>query len=493
MTDRPFAGGADTAVGPTPGYYPDPSIPGFVRYWGGTAWVPGTSRPAPAEGEVLEPPRFVARRAAAGAGPGQGAGARYVPPPVVVEAAPEASGETGPVYLDQTAGGASFSLAPQVGLELRGHGRGEPLPAGGPVFRGPGGAGGPVASESGTGAESGPGPEAGRGGAEQAAWQVDPKAQRGLLDTGDAPRWVSWGMLPGQSPVGGSPSGGSLADGSPAGGSPAGATSFGEAPSEGVAEVRVDGSVEAHVDRRAEGGRAEAEAEPAGPVPAAPVAVVAAAPVPVVVPGPAVAAAAAAASASAAVPAAARPVVPGPAKAPAQRRPSARRRPAPRPPAGLGRRLVARLVDTAVLAVVATAAGIPLGNSVAAHLQQKLDQARMASALTRRQVQVWMLDGVVVGKLAVLLGILAFVGLLYEVLPTARTGQTFGKRLARIRVVDASPTAARGRLSLGRSLRRWLVRQLSAVLLIGLIWPVLDRPARRGWQDRAARTRVVRD
>ncbi|MEU9006672.1 DUF2510 domain-containing protein, partial [Streptomyces sp. NPDC048551] len=28
------------------GYYPDPSIPGFVRYWNGAAWVPGTSRPA---------------------------------------------------------------------------------------------------------------------------------------------------------------------------------------------------------------------------------------------------------------------------------------------------------------------------------------------------------------------------------------------------------------------------------------------------------------
>ncbi|MFC6985072.1 RDD family protein [Streptomyces cirratus] len=33
------------------GYYPDPSIPGYVRYWNGSAWVPGTSRPAtPADG-----------------------------------------------------------------------------------------------------------------------------------------------------------------------------------------------------------------------------------------------------------------------------------------------------------------------------------------------------------------------------------------------------------------------------------------------------------
>ncbi|MBW5486717.1 DUF2510 domain-containing protein, partial [Streptomyces bambusae] len=28
------------------GYYPDPSIPGYIRYWNGASWVPGTSRPA---------------------------------------------------------------------------------------------------------------------------------------------------------------------------------------------------------------------------------------------------------------------------------------------------------------------------------------------------------------------------------------------------------------------------------------------------------------
>ena len=31
------------------GYYPDPSIPGYIRYWNGAAWGPGTSRPAPAQ------------------------------------------------------------------------------------------------------------------------------------------------------------------------------------------------------------------------------------------------------------------------------------------------------------------------------------------------------------------------------------------------------------------------------------------------------------
>ncbi|WP_238440832.1 DUF2510 domain-containing protein, partial [Streptomyces sp. TR1341] len=41
---------------PREGYYPDPSIPGYVRYWNGAAWVPGTSRPAPKDGESLAPP-----------------------------------------------------------------------------------------------------------------------------------------------------------------------------------------------------------------------------------------------------------------------------------------------------------------------------------------------------------------------------------------------------------------------------------------------------
>ncbi|WP_157876739.1 DUF2510 domain-containing protein, partial [Streptomyces graminilatus] len=35
---------------PREGFYPDPSIPGYVRFWNGTAWVPGTSRPAQSDG-----------------------------------------------------------------------------------------------------------------------------------------------------------------------------------------------------------------------------------------------------------------------------------------------------------------------------------------------------------------------------------------------------------------------------------------------------------
>ncbi|WP_199782966.1 DUF2510 domain-containing protein, partial [Streptomyces alboniger] len=64
---------------PREGYYPDPSIPGYVRYWNGAAWVPGTSRPAPSDGEPLPAP------------PGASAGAVVAPP---VE-------ETGPHFFDE--------------------------------------------------------------------------------------------------------------------------------------------------------------------------------------------------------------------------------------------------------------------------------------------------------------------------------------------------------------------------------------------------------
>ncbi|MFD8703526.1 RDD family protein [Kitasatospora sp. NPDC059648] len=477
MTDRPFAADGDPAVAPGPGYYPDPSIPGFVRYWGGSAWVPGTTRPAPAEGEVLAPPRYAARRPAPDV-----AAARAVPPPVVpvpvsgpapvrepvsvheplpasaqVAAPPECSdlpvvlsapsrapspsrdvpgsGDTGPVYLDQTTGGASFVVGPRVAEVI-----------GGPVFR--------TVETSAEEAAGVPG---------ASGWQADPRAQRGLMETAGAPQWVSWGVLPGAPEE---EEGRAEAERAAVAVEVAAAV----APAATVAVREVSAPVDAVVAMPV----VEVAAEPEDP----PVPVRAEEAPPVEAPAPVAGAAAAH-------------VAPLPVVRPA-RKAAVRGRSAGSVPAGLGRRLAARAVDTAVLLVVAVAAGIPLGGSVADHLQQKLDQARMASSLARRQVQVWLVDDVVLGKLAALLGILVFVSLVYEVLPVARTGQTFGKRLARIRVVDAAAPGGRTRLSLGRSLLRWIVRQLGVVLLLGLVWPLLDRPARRGWQDRAARTRVVR-
>ncbi|MFC8654764.1 RDD family protein [Streptomyces parvus] len=66
---------------PREGYYPDPSIPGYVRYWNGASWVPGTSRPAPRQTGPAE------------TAPAPAAGAGTAP----VE-------ETGPIFFDEEDG-----------------------------------------------------------------------------------------------------------------------------------------------------------------------------------------------------------------------------------------------------------------------------------------------------------------------------------------------------------------------------------------------------
>jgi hypothetical protein len=38
-----------STANPPAGYYADPSVPGYIRYWDGTEWVAGSSRPAPTE------------------------------------------------------------------------------------------------------------------------------------------------------------------------------------------------------------------------------------------------------------------------------------------------------------------------------------------------------------------------------------------------------------------------------------------------------------
>ncbi|NJP41884.1 RDD family protein [Actinacidiphila epipremni] len=75
------SGSSGSASSPAPGYYPDPSIPNYIRYWNGSAWVPGTSRPAP-PGE-------------SGTASGPPAPGPVVPPPAM-----PAVDESGPMFLD---------------------------------------------------------------------------------------------------------------------------------------------------------------------------------------------------------------------------------------------------------------------------------------------------------------------------------------------------------------------------------------------------------
>ncbi|MFH8516531.1 RDD family protein [Streptomyces gelaticus] len=86
---------------PREGYYPDPSIPGYVRYWNGASWVPGTSRPAPQQGESTP-------AAPSGAAPSEPVAEsqpepepRPRSPSQQQSAVPAPVDETGPVFLDE--------------------------------------------------------------------------------------------------------------------------------------------------------------------------------------------------------------------------------------------------------------------------------------------------------------------------------------------------------------------------------------------------------
>ncbi|MEU9037396.1 DUF2510 domain-containing protein, partial [Streptomyces sp. NPDC048352] len=159
------------------GYYPDPSIPGYVRYWNGASWVPGTSRPA--------------------------------------ASAPARVEETGPVFLDETSmtealpdpAAPAWRAAEEPDRAAgggggddpaRGHDRGAGPGGGWAAERGDVREAGPVrgrerAAEPGSGGAGRPGGEgAGAGaGPAQGGWQVDPVHQAGFGGPRDVR--VSWG------------------------------------------------------------------------------------------------------------------------------------------------------------------------------------------------------------------------------------------------------------------------------------------------------------
>lgn len=563
MTDRPSPGTTTDAV-PAPGYYPDPSIPGFVRYWDGSAWAPGTSRPAPEPGEVLAPPRLVARRSTPSM--------RYVPPPVAAAhapasapeealeealeeaseagapvrrgwAGPAALDESGPVYFDETTGGTSFTTEPRPqaaesvpgrphtsgpqgppsraagalpalppspsGPAAGGALRPEPQsPSGGPlspvappwtaavpVDPGPWGSPTPSAGEPapvrasrpapapgapqpsglpsdlpsgdagripaepsgahpvpgafaappagrtptqpdrrrpGTGEEQGAGEEQGGG----SGWQADAGNQRGLMDSQASPRWVSWGVTEPAAPE--------LPDG---------------ARPDCSTETRLSPPSPPPAPRRPSPGTAHRAPDPGAPAPAP-----------------------RSSSAPGAVRAPEERPTPREAAAPGAGGATERRGPRP---AGFGRRLAARLIDTLVVWTVAAAAGIPLAVSVVDHLRAKVDAARQSG----RAVRVWLVDPTVLGRAALFLLVLLLVGVVCEALPTARWGRTVGKRIARVRVLA---TGSRRPPGLGGSLRRWLAMQLLAATVVGgvldALWCLFDRPLRQCWHDKAGGT-----
>ncbi|MET9548667.1 RDD family protein [Streptomyces sp. NPDC006627] len=483
---------------PREGYYPDPSIPGYVRYWNGAAWVPGTSRPAPSDGEPLPAPP----------GTGRGTGAPVTPPAVE---------ETGPHFFDED------PLA--AGQEQHGV-RPEPASAWQADANRQSGLGGEQERRISWGAQGQADPRVPSDGTPAAGPAAAPEPPEDESNPGTV---MIRAVKPGASkPTAGE---GTVTFRRPTGPvKPAdGAATGAPAPTPTPAPV-ADGTMTIRAVRSASG--QQQGAQTATPQPAPQPAVPAQASVPPQAPAPAQAPAPQPQPVQQPQPGAAtpQPTVPqqGGAPAPVTSGPgggsqswaqqvhqlagaapaagqgdgqpvvpwkpvaddpflAAARAQASARPAGLGRRLAARLVDTVALAAVTGAAALPLGAEAADHVDSKIDAAKLSGEKTT----VWLLDGTTAGYLGIILAVLLLFGVVYEALPTAKWGRTLGKKVCGIEVRDIEehepPTFA-------AALRRWLVYSVPGLLVIGVVgvlWCLFDKPWRQCWHDKAANTFVA--
>ncbi|MET9723021.1 RDD family protein [Streptomyces zaomyceticus] len=514
---------------PQAGYYPDPSIPGYIRYWNGGAWVPGTSRPAPGDGEVPPHPPASAIPAgpilASGPAPAPVSVQAERPEPVRAEPARPEPARPEPVRPEPVQAGSvqaepwqqqqqqqpqpqpqqpqrsqpaprpepvgpAASVPPQAQasaqLPAQAHAQAPvPVPAveeTGPVFFDEE----PVAAEP------------------ASAWQADTSRQTGF--GGDRDQKVSWGAPRTPDPR------------TPADWPVAGASEPAEAPSASpapTADPRATGTAGRlggmPVTRIPTPAPAPQQPQPdprplptPQPAPEAPAAAAAPAPAPVRR-TPAPAPAPAAPSWAQQQPQAQQPQAQAQPQAPQSpdqpQQPvvpwkppvddlfvQAARAQASARPAGLGRRLFARIIDTVVLGALVGAASFPFVTAALDHIDGKIEAAKQSGVT----VQVWLLDGTTAVQFGIALAALFVIGVLYEALPTAKWGRTLGKKLCGIEVRDIE---AHQPPRFGASLRRWLVYSVLGLLVLGVLnvlWCLFDRPWRQCWHDKAARTFVAR-
>ncbi|MGC0382929.1 RDD family protein [Streptomyces sp. SAI-129] len=463
---------------PREGYYPDPSIPGYVRYWNGATWVAGTSRPAPKDGEPLAPPP--------GARPSvEETGPHFFDEDPVEDPPPAAAAQHGSRPESATAWGADRS-GPSGG----------PTDAPEPPVAWPGTARGadprvPHARQEAPAAQ----------GAAEAATSASPEAESGAEEGQSGNTFVFRRPAAGRrsapaaedegtmtfraiTPRTGPQPGGPGPTPAPAPG-PASAPAPGPAPASGSGPGFSAGKAAA-----ARAAAAQAPATPAAPaVPhqAPPQQQPAASP-PVAAGGPGGGQTSwaqqvhrlAGAGGDEQPVAPWKPPVEDVFQAAARRQASAR-------PAGLGKRLAARLIDTVALAGVTAVAAVPLGVKAMDHVNDKIDEAKLSG----ETVTVWLLDGTTSTYLGIVLAVLLLFGVAYEALPTAKWGRTLGKRLLGLEVRDIE---AHEPPSFGAALRRWLVYSVPGLLAVGVVgvaWCLFDRPWHQCWHDKAAGTFVA--
>ncbi|MYS34527.1 putative RDD family membrane protein YckC [Streptomyces sp. KhCrAH-43] len=470
---------------PREGYYPDPSIPGYVRYWNGASWVPGTSRPAPPQDGT----------------------------------APAAVEETGPVFLDDRPDGegrpepATAWQADATRQEGFGGDRDRRVSWGGPGARpdrSPADAA-PAAVRASD--PRVPSSNAGQADKDEAVLppQASPAGGDGIVQPDQARPAIEDGT---GAPESVEPAERGRADAAPA---PENTVAIRVArpgadtarpPAENTVAIRAlrrpdagqQPPTEGTVSIRALNAAPRPPALPAAPTPVPPPQTGPASGAPWGQQGPVSQPAPAPQPAPQAHPVPQAQPVPHQAPAPApQAQPAPWKPPvddhfqrlaaarASGRPAPLGKRFAARLIDTVVLGALTAAAAVPLAARAADHIDDKIDAAKLSG----ETVTVWLLDSTTAALGGALLGVFLVLGVLLDALPTAKWGRTLGKKLCGIDVRDMESHEAPG---FGAALRRWLVYAVPGMLVVGVagvLWCLIDRPWRQCWHDKAAGTFVA--
>ncbi len=173
--------------------------------------------------------------------------------------------------------------------------------------------------------------------------------------------------------------------------------------------------------------------------------------------------------------------------------------PAPTAPDGrrlaeFGDRLVARLIDVAILGAIATVLVTPL---IIGFVVWLTDRVRTDVEAGTGEPPAF---GSIVGPWLLMYAgvlLLAFVAhYLYEVEYACRhNGQSIGKRAMKIRIVALDPASTYHR---GLALKRWLIMDVVGTVLPGFVyvdglWQLGDKPYRQCLHDKYATTVVVKD